>query len=155
QTLGFDLINFADFFDGNPVYGTSWKKYLSDPTYYGGTINRAVMTMTGNALLALLTMPEMGAHDISTQFDGTRMFMQSNFGGGYSIPINEGRAFESNWRFDTGFWWYEMLNRAGAYYDKVMALQTLTHPDLLLITRDTPSDIRLFEMSYYTMFPEQ
>ena len=27
------------------------------------------------------------------------------------------RAFESNWRQDVGFWWYEMLNRAGIDYD--------------------------------------
>jgi hypothetical protein len=154
QTLAFDLVNFADFFKDDPMYGFWWKLYLSDPKFFGGTLNRAVMTMTGNALAALLTMPEMGTHAVLTGFDGVRMYQQS-FSGSFTIPINTGRAFESNWRFDSGFWWYEMLNRAGSYYDKVMALQTLTNPDLLLLTRDTPSDIRLFEMSYYTMFPEQ
>src|SRR4029078_7899011 len=51
--------------------------------------------------------------------------------------------------------WYEHLNRAGSYYDKVMSLEVLVDPELHLLNRDTSSDYRQFQLSYYTMFPDQ
>src|SRR3954452_23902292 len=36
-----------------------------------------------------------------------------------------------------------------------MALQALTDPELLLLARDTPADIRLFQLIFYTMYPDQ
>jgi hypothetical protein len=98
----------------------------------------------------------MGTHNPTPQADGTNLVAQ-NFltTAGFNVPINVGRAFESNWRNEAGFWWYEQLNRAGAYYDKVMAVQAITDPELALLGRDTPNDIRQFQLSQYTMYPAQ
>jgi hypothetical protein len=101
-------------------------------------------------------MPEMGTHNPAVQPDGTTLVAQNvATTAGFDIPINLGRAFESNWRNEAGFWWYEQLNRAGAYYDKVMAVQAITDPELALLGRDTPNDIRQFSLSQYTIYPGQ
>ena len=75
--------------------------------------------------------------------------------GPYSVAINDGRYFESAWNNAEGFWWYDSLDYAGSYYDKTMMLQAMTDPQLLILQRDTPSDIRLFQLSQYTVFPTQ
>jgi hypothetical protein len=154
QLLAFDLINYGDFFTG-----TQWNNFLTDPNLMGGFTNHVAMNLGADAFVALLTMPEMGSHANTPKFDGTARISPAA-GGGFgasniNIDINDGRAFESNWRNDVGFFWYDMLNRAGGYYDKVMAVQAITDPELLLLQRDTPTDIRLFQLSFYTMYPEQ
>ena len=151
QLLSFDLVNFGDFFNTNP----SWNAFLTDPTQFGGYQNHAAMSLAADAFVGLLTMPEVGAHDAIQQADGSTVLSTSLNQGTMNIEINDGRYFESNWRNDVGFFWYEQLNRAGGYYDKVMALQAITDPELLLLQRDTPADIRLFQLSFYTMFPDQ
>lgn len=152
QTLAFDLIWFQDFLASN----VGWRRYRDDPAEFGGFINQAAVSLAADAFVAILTMPEMGLHRPATLGDGTR-WITPNYDTttGFPITINQGRAFESNWRDDAGYWWYEQLNRAGSYYDKVMALDALTDPELLLLQRDTPTDLRLFQLSFYTMYPAQ
>src|SRR4029079_7935188 len=109
---------------------------------FGGYINQTAMNMTVDTMVNILTMPEIGTHVASAQFDGNPMYTSTGGGagfGGFDIPVNDGRAFESDWRTDVGFFWYDMLDRAGAYYDKVMMLQALDDPELLLVPRDTPT----------------
>jgi hypothetical protein len=151
QLLAFDLINYADFFADQP----GWDAYVNSPTELGGYVNHAAMSMSADAVVAQLTMPEMGTHNTRTLTDGQRLVTNVGFGTGIDIPINIGRAFESNWRQDVGFFWYDMLNRAGSYYDKMLSVDALVDPDLYLLGRDTPVDIRLFQLSYYTMYPDQ
>jgi hypothetical protein len=150
QLSAFDLIEYADFLSDVPGFDN----YLTDPKEYGGFVNHAAMNLAADAFVALVTMPEMGAHAKEAQFDGSS-FLTPSYRGNVTIAINDGRAFESDWRNDVGFWWYDELNRAGAYYDKVIALEALTDPELMLLQRDTPTDIRLFQLSFYTMYPGQ
>ncbi len=153
QLLAFDLINWQDFFATSP----GWDAYVNDPNVLGGYINQTAMNMAVDTMVGILTIPEIGAHVRSNNFDGSKLYTVDMIGvsNTFDVPINDGRAFESNWRNDVGFWWYDMLDRAGSYYDKVMMLQALTDPQLLLLQRDTPSDIRLFQLSFYTMYPDQ
>ena len=152
QIMAFDLINFGDFFSGF----RSWNAFVNDPAELGGYVNLAAMSMTADTLATIVTMPEMGLHNPAVQADGQNIVAQNQLtGAGFNIAINEGRAFESNWRNEAGFFWYEQLNRAGSYYDKVMSIQAITDPELQLLGRDTPTDIRQFQLSLYTMFPAQ
>jgi hypothetical protein len=154
QINAFDLIEWQDFFSSTPNFNA----YMTDPKELGGHVNLQAMSLSVDTMVAILSMPEVGGHVNQKQFDNTNLIVPDTQGTGqspFNIAINDGRAFESNWRNDAGFWWYDMLDRAGAYYDKVMMLQALTDPDLLLLARDTPSDIRLFELNFYTMFPDQ
>ncbi|MEI8258508.1 MAG: hypothetical protein WCJ30_22775, partial [Deltaproteobacteria bacterium] len=152
QLLAFDIINFGDFFSTFP----SWNTWLSSPTEHGGILNQVGMAMTADTLTTILAMPEMGTHNPQIQPDGQNLIAVNQVNNaGFNIPINEGRAFESNWRNEAGFWWYEQLNRAGSYYDKVMCIQSISDPELALLGRDTPTDIRQFQLSTYTMYPAQ
>ncbi len=119
-------------------------------------MNQAAMSITADAFVAQITMPEMGQHRTIRTSNGSRLVTpNTETNAGFPIPINLGRAFESNWRDDAGFWWYEQLNRAGSYYDKMLALDAFADPELLLLQRDTPTDLRLFQLSFYSMYPAQ
>jgi hypothetical protein len=153
QIMAFDLANYQDFF----AKSNGWDKYLSDPTYLGGYVNQTAMALSVDTMTSIMMMPELGTHQVTSQYDGSPMYTtsQGGFGTQFTVAVNDGRAFESDWRQDVGFFWYDMLDRAGAYYDKVMMLQALTDPELLILARDTPTDIRLFQLNFYTMFPDQ
>ncbi len=153
QMMFFDLAFYQDFLGAD---SPGFNAYKNDPKQYAGFVNQQAMSLSADTLAALLTMPETGYQGYVPQFDKTTIVgpIQS---GQYitNVPVNEGRMVESNWRTDVGFFWYDELNSAGSYYDKVMAIQAYTDPDLLLLQRDTPTDIRQFELNYYTMFPDQ
>ncbi len=153
QIEAFDLLRWQDIFAGSSQY--DFAGYMTDPKRFGGVVNKAAMAVTADAMTALVTMPEIGGHNDVTQFDGTTHLLSNEYGGGVNIPINEGRAFESSWKNEAGFWWYEQLDRAGTYFDKTAALQVMTDPELLLLTRSTPVDLRTFQLSFYTMFPDK
>jgi hypothetical protein len=121
-------------------------------------VNQAAMNMSADAFVAQLLMPEVGVHHAVLQGDGTNTRLVTpnlETTEGFNNPVNWGRYFESDWNNNTGFWWIEQLNRVGAFYDKTIAIQYLVDPGLYLLGRDTPTDIRLFQLNYYTMFPNQ
>jgi hypothetical protein len=152
QTLAFDLVAYQDFLASN----AGWPAYRDDPNVYGGFINQAAMSVAADAFVGQITMPEMGQHRPVRTSTGQRLVapnLETNTG--FPITINQGRGFESNYRYDVGYWWYEQLNRVGSYYDKVLALDAFADPELLLIGRDTPTDLRLFQLSFYSMYPAQ
>ena len=152
QTLAFDLISYQDFLANNG----GWRAYRDDPAAFGGYINQAAMSLTADAFVGIMTMPEMGQHRaVRTSTGGRLVTPNLETNSGFPVSINQGRAFESTYNFDAGFWWYEQLSRVGSYYDKMLALDAFSDPELLLITRDTPTDLRLFQLSFYSMYPAQ
>jgi hypothetical protein len=152
QTLAFDVVSYQDFLANN----VGWRRYRDDPSEFGAFINQSTVSLVADAFVAQITMPEMGQHRPVRTSNGSRLVTpNTETNAGFPIPINLGRAFESNWRDDAGFWWYEQLNRAGAYYDKMLALDAFADPELLLLQRDTPTDLRLFQLSFYSMYPAQ
>lgn len=152
QTLAFDLVSYQDFLANN----VGWRAYRDDPAEVAGFVNQAAMSIVADAFVSQITMPEMGQHRPVRTSSGTRLVtLNTETNAGFPVPINLGRAFESNWRDDAGFWWYEQLYRAGAYYDKMLALDAFADPELLLLQRDTPTDLRLFQLSFYSMYPAQ
>jgi hypothetical protein len=125
---------------------------------FGGYLNMQAMSETADAMAAILTMPAIGSHLLQAQLDGKNFATPDLVGyvnDPFNIAINDGRYFESAWNNAEGFWWYDSLDYAGSYYDKTMMLEALTDPELLILERDTPSDIRLFQLNFYTMFPTQ
>ncbi|MFO0605835.1 MAG: hypothetical protein U0324_21810 [Polyangiales bacterium] len=152
QTLAFDLVSYQDFLATN----AGWPAYRDDPAQYGGFVNQAAMSLVADAFVGQMTMPEMGLHRPVRTSLGPRL-VTPNFdtNTGFPITINQGRGFESNYRYDVGYWWYEQLNRVGSYYDKMLALDAFADPELYLIGRDTPTDLRLFQLSFYSMYPAQ
>ena len=152
QLLAFDAIVDDDFFAGAP----GWDAWRTDPAERSGVLNSATISAATDAMVAQLLMPEVGDHGRRRTVDGVTWAESDPTDATFvSVELNRGRFFESTWRFDQGWWWFEQLDRAGSFYDKTMALQALVDPDLSLIGRDTAGDIRLFQLNAFTIYPAQ
>ncbi|MFO0628801.1 MAG: hypothetical protein U0325_24720 [Polyangiales bacterium] len=152
QLLAFDRIIDDDFFAG----ARGWDAWRTDPAERAGVLNDATVAAAVDAMTAQLLMPEVGDHGRRTTVDNVTWAESDPADATFvNVPLNRGRYFESTWRFDQGWWWYEQLDRAGSFYDKTMSLQALVDPDLSLVGRDTAGDIRLFQLNAFTIYPAQ
>jgi hypothetical protein len=69
-----------------------------------------------------------------------------------NISLGEGRWFNSLYDFDSGYYFYERLKWIGSFYDKLLALETLTSPDTYFLGVDTFSAADEWAISMYTSF---
>ncbi|MCP4599965.1 MAG: hypothetical protein GY847_05400 [Proteobacteria bacterium] len=108
------------------------------------------------------TTPEDGTHYRVDTLDGDKLFtMDSNFAGipvsgaGPSINIDyfNGRSLRTGYSFGPEMSYF-FLERAGYFFDKTLAMETLMSPGMGLIATDTVVDIRDFQVSFYTTFRE-
>ncbi|MEL6182438.1 MAG: hypothetical protein AAFS10_26010, partial [Myxococcota bacterium] len=114
-----------------------------------------------NYLVQTLLMPDVGqvTAQAVAQADGIPLATQpTTFGGTIDIDITDGRYYSTDWFSgdrDCGYTWYECLHHIGFYFDKIMAIEALTDSSTNFVARATPLDIRQWEVSYYSTFPEQ
>ncbi len=99
----------------------------------------------------VLAAPEPGQYGVGTRADGTSALLPGA-GRTATVAVPDGRYLDTTWNFDAGYFWFDQLERAGYFYDKVLALQTLTDPETHFIGRDTSADVRQYQLSYYTTF---
>jgi hypothetical protein len=121
-TAMFDLVAGQDAFGEVPNWATT-------STSGFALVNQSALDAAGNALFALLDMPEQGPMAPAAQFDGSSLIVPTPFASGAS-PVNfssaNGRALASLWGTSADLPWFDQLERAGSYYDKTIALQALT-----------------------------
>ncbi len=103
-------------------------------------------------LTRVVTTPEPGTYRESRRPEGTRAMTTGGAGGGSRVSAFDGRPLETTWDFDAGYFWFDQLDRAGYYYDKVLALNVLTDPETHFVGRDTAADVRRYQLSFYTTF---
>ena len=117
-----------------------------------------------NYLMQTLLMPDVGGYGGATQGpDGARLASTSNsLFNAFSLGVDDARFYSTNWSGlgadggrDCGYMWYECLNHIGFYFDKIMAIEALTDSSTNFVARATPEDIREWEVSFYSTFPEQ
>jgi hypothetical protein len=99
----------------------------------------------------VLAAPEPDTYAAGARPDGTTALLPGARTG-TDIGVPDGRFMETSWNFDAGYFWFDQLERAGYFYDKVIALQTLTDPETHFLGRDTSADVREYQLSYYTTF---
>lgn len=99
--------------------------------------------------------PEPGNYtNIGGVYENSGSSGTSGFGGGgLVIDTFDGRRLRTGYDFgpDSSFFF---LTRAGFFNDKALALQMLTYSDVRVIGQDTTSDIRRYQISYYTTFQD-
>lgn len=103
----------------------------------------------------VVTVPEPGSYVTTTRGDGVEVYVPGGgggFGGGVLVDPFEGRALETTWDFDAGYYWFDQLDRAGYYYDKILAIYMLVDPETHFLGRDTSADVRRYQISYYSSF---
>ncbi len=98
----------------------------------------------------VIAAPEPGDYGAGTRPDGSTALLPGT--GRTTIGVPDGRYIETTWNFDAGYFWFDQVERAGYFYDKVVALQALTDPETHFIGRDTSADVRQYQLSYYTTF---
>ena len=46
-----------------------------------------------------------------------------------TLDAPDAKFFATVWDYDTGYFWYDKVSHVGAFYDKFMALISLTDPE--------------------------
>ena len=116
-----------------------------------------------NYLIQTLLMPDVTTYgNVQEQPDGSLLAdVAQGFGGRFTLDVTDARYYSTNWSFgggdgrDCGYMWYECLHHVGFYLDKIMAIEALTDSSTNFVARSTPEDIREWEVSYYSTFPDQ
>ena len=101
-------------------------------------------------LLQVITAPEPGGYSLQTRADGTQAYMSG--GGDVRVDAFDGRALETTWDFDAGYFWFDQLERVGYFYDKILAIQVLADPTTYFLGRDTDADIRRYQLNFANTF---
>ena len=114
-----------------------------------------------NYLVQTVLMPDVGQVTAlpARQADGLPLATSpTSFGSTIDIDITDGRYYSTDWFTgdrECGYTWYECLHHIGFYFDKIMAIEALTDSTTNFVARATPLDIRQWEVSYYSTFPDQ
>jgi hypothetical protein len=105
-------------------------------------------------LTRVVTAPEPGEYTAALRGDGTGALLPADFGETIAFDVNafDGRAIETTWDFDAGYYWFDQLDRVGYFYDKTIALQVLVDPTTYFLGRDTDSDIRRYQINFGSSF---
>ncbi|MEO0323683.1 MAG: zinc-dependent metalloprotease [Myxococcota bacterium] len=104
-------------------------------------------------LRRVITTPEPGTYSVAARATGEPALLE----GRASLPLTridrfDGRALETTWNFDAGYYWRDQLERAGFYYDKALAIQVLVDPNTNFVGRDTTADVRRFQINFHSTF---
>ena len=139
---------FEDVFGDAPGYERFWTRQDGMGPY------TAAVGSAFELLTRIVTTPEPGNYQRSTRGDGSEALLPGGGGlfGDLSLDGFEGRHLETTWNFDAGYFWFDQLERAGFYYDKVLALQTLVDPESNFLGRDTAADVRRYQINFYSSF---
>jgi hypothetical protein len=73
----------------------------------------------------------------------------------YNLGLGPARHFESIYDTESGYYFYERLKWIGSFYDKVLALETLTSPDTYFLGVDTSATSDQWAISMYGSFKNE
>ena len=176
ERLGFDVDGyFARIYDryfskiqsANQVYvlDYSWLSeiFWGDPSldaFFTRPDGMGAHTLGAGAGFSLLTRvvgaPEPGEYTTYARADGTEAMYLDWYATSPElvVGVGDGRYLETTWNWDAGYYWFDQLERAGFFYDKILAVMTLTDPETWFVGKDTASDLRGYALSFHTTFPE-
>jgi len=111
-----------------------------------------------NFLLGVLATPEVGKYwlgnddryDQISYVDSTGNPLPADL----SLSVPTGKYLESEWDFDSGYYWFDKMTHVGIFHDKYLALWALTNPDTYFLGRDSSADLRQYAINYYRLYPD-
>ncbi|WP_053236233.1 zinc-dependent metalloprotease [Sandaracinus amylolyticus] len=139
---------FQDIFGGSAGYDAFW-------TRPDGMGSWTLAVGAGFQLLTrVVTTPEPGEYTQATRGDGSTALLPAAFGDTVALEVDpfDGRAIETTWDFNAGYYWFDQLDRVGYFYDKIIALQVLVDPTTYFLGRDTDADIRQYQINFGSSF---
>ena len=177
ERLGFDIDGYYDrvywrYFSklasGNQdyVWNRAWleESFYGDPTldtFFTREDGMGAYTTGTGAIFSLLSRvvaaPEPGdyAEYLVPDESGTAFYLDE-----YqdvpelAVDVGDGRYLETAWNFDSGYYWFDELERVGFFWDKTLALEVLTDPETYFLGKDEASDARGFSINFHTTFPD-
>jgi hypothetical protein len=134
----------------------------------GGAGTAAAMTAFG-FLQQVLAQPEPGAYmydfaegyywalseNALPQCESSWSYDSSEWCSDANLGLGDGRWFWSAYDWESGYYFYERLKWVGTFYDKLLALETLTNPDTYFLGVDTASAADQWVISMYLTFPKE
>ena len=72
-----------------------------------------------------------------------------------NITLGDGRYFYSLYDWESGYYFYERIRWIGTFYDKLLALETLTSPDTFFLGVDTFQSVDEWAISMNLAFPNE
>jgi hypothetical protein len=149
QDYVFNRIFLDELFAGDPTFADFETREDGLGAYTTG------VGAAFSLLSRVVATPEPGPYVEYDRGDGTTGYYLDEFSDPEAdVAFGDGRFLETTWNFDEGYYWFDQLERVGFYYDKVLALETLTDPQAYFIGQDEASDIRGFAISFHTTFPD-
>lgn len=106
-------------------------------------------------LAQIITRPEAGLHGMTTRPDGTQLLMAGTSDTS-EIPLVAGAYFESEWDSSSGYFWFERQSRIGTYWDRMLALYSLTNTaSYSYLGYDTASDPRQYAIGFQDIYRDE
>ena len=141
------------------------RAFLNDPVNGWGAKTWAVQNAF-NYLVQTIMMPDIGLYGgplmqpdltqlmvrVGDKEAVERMGMQTA-----DLGVDQARYYSTSWHDgerNCGYMWSECLHHIGTYLDKIMAIEALTDSQTNFVARTSPEDIRQWEVSYYTTYPQ-
>jgi hypothetical protein len=104
-------------------------------------------------LANIILRPEPGAHEPTHRADGVELAMPVYGEGSEEIELVEGAFYESEWDYDSGYHWFDRKARIGTYWDRMLALLTLTDTSSYnFFGYDTAVDPRRYALGYQDLY---
>jgi hypothetical protein len=151
----FYVLNRSDLADEVPDDGTSTNFWHSPDGWGPYTV---AVTDGFNLLGQILTTPEPGPYYVTDLADGRQAYMPDPYAVDpptFKIDIPVGRYYDTEWDYNSGYYWYDRISHIGMFLDKVAALAQLTDPETDFLGADEAADVRQYAINYYRLFPNQ
>ena len=135
----------------------------------GGLTGTAAVMESMNFLAEVIAQPEPGAYlfDFDSGYywafdngilpicEGEWSFESEEWCSDVNFELGDGRHFLSIYDYDSGYYFYERLRWVGTFYDKLMALETMTNPDSFFLGVQASESFDEWAISMYITFPKE
>jgi len=72
-----------------------------------------------------------------------------------NLQLGEGRWFTSIYDWESGYYFYERLRWVGTFWDKLLALETMTNPDTFFLGVASSESFDAWAINMYVAFPKE
>jgi hypothetical protein len=103
---------------------------------------------TFNVFARTIARPEPGGYAEGVDTDGNPSWEPLWWSDDFTVGIDEGRYLSTDWDYDEGYFWDEVVHHVGYFTDKTLAMQALFDPTTYFMGQDTAADLRRYRVNY-------
>ena len=103
---------------------------------------------TFNVFARTIARPEPGGYYEGVDTDGNPSWEPLWWSEDFDVGIDEGRYIATDWNYDQGYFWDEVVHHVGYFTDKTLAMEALFDPTTYFLGQDTAADLRRYRVNY-------